>query len=306
MRNGFTNAIHRYIAIGAAGILAGSCIEPSGPSTRVIEPRVVFASTRDANEEIYSMNSDGSNQVRLTNHIARDTRPIWSPDGRFIAFVSERTGNRDIFIMNADGTGLRNITADPANDDTPTWSPDGLRLAFSSNRLGSFELFIMDSDGAGVRRLTDHFAADAWPTFSPDGRYIAFQANRNSVNDDIYVLRNQTSEVFRMTTTGGADQSPAWSPDGTKIAFTSVRDGNFEIYTMNFVESGGTTAGPNQVNLTNDPGSDGRPSWSQNGRQICWMSNRAGSNDIWMMNIDGSNPTRLTTDLAADDFCSTK
>jgi TolB protein len=163
----------------------------------------------------------------------------------------------------------------------------------------------MGNEGQEVTRLTDSFAsADTYPTWSPDGRYIAFQANRNSVNDDIYVLVNNTNVVYRYTTSGGADQSPAWSPEGTKIAFTSIRDGNFEIYTMDFHALPYESS--NFVNLTNDPGSDGRPAWSNDARQICWMSNRGGSNDIWIMNADGSDPRRLTTDPGVDDFCSIK
>jgi TolB protein len=167
------------------------------------------------------------------------------------------------------------------------------------------ELFVMSSDGGNATRLTDSFvSADTYPTWSPDGRYIAFQANRNSVNDDIYVLENHTNSVFRYTSAGGADQAPAWSPEGTKIAFSSVRDGNFEIYTMGFQTP--ATTGLNQTNITNNPAADGRPAWSNDARQICWMSNRAGNNDIWIMNADGSDPRRLTTDPAADDFCSIK
>jgi TolB protein len=162
----------------------------------------------------------------------------------------------------------------------------------------------MDPEGHGVTRITDSFATDTWPAWSPDGQFIVFQADRNSVNDDIYALFNHTNVVTRLTTTGGADQSPVWSPDGTRIAFTSFRDGNFEIYVMNFDIK--TALAPVQKNITNNPAADGRPSWSNNGRQICWMSNRGGNNDIWIMNADGSDPKRLTTDPAADDFCSIK
>jgi Tol biopolymer transport system component len=223
-------------ALAIAVLVSGSCIEPSEPSLRQAEPRIVFVSTRDGNEEIYTMNSDGTNQTRITNNNALDTHPVWSPDGDFIVFQSRRSGNNDIWVMNPDGTGLRNLTNDPSSDEAPTWSPDGLRIVFSSDRIGlQAELFVMTNEGQGVTRLTDSFvSADTYPTWSPDGRYIAFQANRNSVNDDIYVLVNNTNVVYRYTTSGGADQSPAWSPEGTKIAFTSIRDGNFEIYTMDF------------------------------------------------------------------------
>ena len=309
MRNWMKWTVRSVVVATLPAVVAISCIEPTGPSLRLSEPLILFVSTRDGNEEIYSMNSDGTNVTRLTNNNARDTRPIWHPDGKFIAFVSERSGNRDIWVMNPDGTGLRNLTADPSVDENPTWTTDGSRISFSSNRLGQFELYVVSADGSDAtqpQRLTDHFARDTWPAFSPDGRFVVFQADRNSINDDIYVLFNTTNEITRLTTAGGADQAPSWSPDGTKVAFSSFRDGNFEIYTMDFEFFPIRSPSPNQVNITNDPGSDGRPSWSSNGRQICFMSNRAGNNDIWIMNADGSNPVRLTTSDAADDFCSIK
>ena len=303
-----TRWLVRSVAVaGIPAVVAMSCIEPTGPSLRLTEPRVVFASNRDGNDEIYSMNSDGTNVTRLTNNGARDVRPVWHPDGRFIAFISERSGNRDVWIMNPDGTGLRNLTADPSIDDNAAWSTDGSRIVFSSNRLGNHELFVVDADGSNAtnpQRLTDHFAFDTWPSFSPDGRFIAFQADRNSVNDDIYVLFNTTNEIFRLTSAGGADQHPAWSPDGTKVAFTSVRDGNQEIYTLDFTFF--PVQAPNQVNITNDPATDARPAWSNNGRQLCFVSNRAGNNDIWLMGADGSTPVRLTTSDANDFDCSIK
>ena len=308
-------SLRSLVAVVIPAIVGMSCIEATGTSPRLTEPRILFVSTRDGNEEIYAMNSDGTGVVRLTNDPARDTRPVWSPDGTLIAFVSERTGNRDIWVMNADGTGLRNLTADPSTDDNPAWAPDQSRIVFSSTRIGGqAELFVMNPDGTSPRpteqcprcpvQLTDHFATDTWPAYSPDARFIAFQANRNSINEDIYVLFNTTNEVTRMTTAGGADIAPVWSPDGTKIAFASFRDGNFEIYTMDFTFF--PVRGPNQVNLTNNAAADGRPSWSFNARQICFVSNRAGNSDIWLMNADGSNPVRLTTYEGLDDFCSIK
>ena len=78
-----------------------------------------------------------------------------------------------------------------------------------------------------------------------------------------------------------------------KIAFTSDRDGNGEIYAMNADGSG-------QINLTNNPATDGAPSWSFDGTKIAFTSFRDGNGEVYVMNADGSGQTRLTNNPASD------
>ena len=82
---------------------------------------IAFITNRDGNREIYLMNSDGSNQHRLTNTPKDEQAPTWSPDGRRIAFVSIRNGNSDIYVMDADGGEVTRLTFDPAEDKNPAW-----------------------------------------------------------------------------------------------------------------------------------------------------------------------------------------
>ena len=65
------------------------------------------------------MNADGSGQTRLTDHLAEDTSPSWSPDGRHIAFQSWRDGESEVYVMNADGSGQARLTDNPWWDGTP-------------------------------------------------------------------------------------------------------------------------------------------------------------------------------------------
>lgn len=84
--------------------------------------KVAFMSlTREGagNYEIYIMNSDGQNVVRLTNNSANDGLPTWSPDGRTIAFVSDRDGTWGVWAMNPDGSNQRKLF-------TMQGSPDGI------------------------------------------------------------------------------------------------------------------------------------------------------------------------------------
>ena len=83
---------------------------------------VAFVSERDGNDEIYVMDADGSNPVRLTNNAALDLSPVWSPDGSKVAFVSDRNGNPEIYVMDADGSNPVRLTNDAAQDVNPVWS----------------------------------------------------------------------------------------------------------------------------------------------------------------------------------------
>ncbi|MCS7260669.1 MAG: LysM peptidoglycan-binding domain-containing protein [Anaerolineae bacterium] len=84
--------------------------------------KIAFMSlTREGagNYEIYIMNSDGQNVMRLTNNSANDGLPTWSPDGGTIAFVSDRDGSWGIWAMNPDGSNQRKLF-------TMQGSPDGI------------------------------------------------------------------------------------------------------------------------------------------------------------------------------------
>jgi Tol biopolymer transport system component len=90
------------------------------------ERKILFVSNRDGNDEIYAMNLDGSNIVRLTYNEVPDGRASWSANEQHIAFASGAVGSRDIYVMNANGSGLQNITnTHNADEDFPEWSPGG-------------------------------------------------------------------------------------------------------------------------------------------------------------------------------------
>ena len=96
--------------------------------------QITFTSKRDGNLEIYVMDSDGTNQKRLTAIQGDDNFPDWSPDGTKIAFVSNRNGGFvQIHVMDADGKNPIRLT-DGLWESYPDWSPDGQKIAFRSWR----------------------------------------------------------------------------------------------------------------------------------------------------------------------------
>lgn len=141
-------------ALGAATLLmlvAGLVLvftrstDTSVPGASNVGPgKIVFASDRSDDFEIYVFNADGSGRARLTKNPAKETFPAWSPDGSKIAFESDRDGDTEIYVMNADGTNQTRLTNSPTADVFPRWSPDGSRFVFSSARDRNFEIYVMD------------------------------------------------------------------------------------------------------------------------------------------------------------------
>ena len=80
--------------------------------------KIAFESSRDFGEfefryNIYVMDADGRNLVRLTQGPASDGSPAWSPDGTKIAFASNRNGRFDVYVMDANGGNPINLTQNP-------------------------------------------------------------------------------------------------------------------------------------------------------------------------------------------------
>ena len=282
--------------------------EPTAQDAGASTPRIAFHSNCDGNWNIYVMNADGSGQTRLTDNPAVDSWPSWSPDGRRITFISSRDDPDpndddrivDIYVMNADGSGQTRLTNSSAWHSLPRWSPDGHRIAFQSYRDENWEIYVMNADGSGLTRLTDNSAVDGRPSWSPDAQRIAFYSTVDE-NAEIYVVNADGSDQKNITNNSANDWSPTWSPDGGRIAFHSHRDGNSEIYVMNADGSG-------QTRLTDNPARDIRPVWSSDGRLNAFSSDRddpdPDDNDrimsIYVMNVDGSDETRLTDNSATD------
>ncbi|MGC1120585.1 MAG: hypothetical protein WBA22_05780 [Candidatus Methanofastidiosia archaeon] len=240
---------------------------------------------------IFTMNTDGNNQVFLTE----GEKPAWSPDGTKIAL--EDLG--EIYIINADGSNKETLTPYPAHYRSPAWSPKGDEIAFDSDRSRpwGFDIYVLNLEEGTLRNLTNHEKTsgnDYAPSWSPDGRKIAFVSDRDG-NDEIYVMNFNGSNQKRLTNNPTGDWNPVWSPDGTKIAFHSNRDANEEIYVMD-------ADGSNQINLTNHSSEDRNPTWSPCGTRIVFQSDRDWSWDICMMNADGGNQINITKSPDSDEY----
>lgn len=312
----------RILSIAIALFLFAGITLPDAGATGGPLGSVTFHSQRDGNFEIYQMNPDGTDQIRITFDPSADMQPDLSPNGKRIVFVSNRItptnteGDNEIFVMNSDGSNVKQLTFNAANEGWPRWSQNGRQIAFHTNRDGNFEIYIIDADGTGVTRVTNYPGVDQFPEWSPSGRPLAIGfrhrwfelseppewlpiGRRLAIrrDHDVYVIDADGENPVRLTTDPAIDQMAAWSPNGRHLAFMSLREGYCSIFVMN-------ADGTDQVNLTpKDPADppaswcSRAPSWSRNGQEIYFMSFRPstdGDPEIFVMNADGTDPKQVT------------
>jgi uncharacterized repeat protein (TIGR01451 family) len=256
------------------------------------------------NDGIWVTDADGSNQIRLT--ASRDYNPAWSPDGTKIAFVHNQDGIYSIYVMNADGSNQTNLTNNVVYSEAPAWSPDGTKIALVSGggSSSSDDIYSMDADGSNQTRLTNNggqSADNANPAWSPDGSKIAFSSARD-YSREIYVMDADGSNQTRLTNNVFDDADPAWSPDGEKIAFTSDRD-CIDTSNGNYYP-----CGHYEVYVMDANGSN-QTRLTNNGaveNSPSWSADGAKivfnrANQIYVMDADGSNQTQLTFNSDVND-----
>jgi Tol biopolymer transport system component len=176
-------------------------------------------------DEIWTMNADGSNQVKVTSNTAGDFEPTVNSASTAIAFGREVAGTgQAIFSMAPDGTGEAPLTPTDGSmiAEGPNFSPDGSRLTFARceeviEGCGSpLQVVTMSSGGGGMTEVTSPPRGffDVDPVFSPDGTRIAFARDDFSTSNILAVAA--AGGAAQQITFGGDERNPDWQPvEGT-------------------------------------------------------------------------------------------
>lgn len=256
--------------------------------------------------DIWVAEHDGSHARRLTAHVARDTFPRFSPDGKWIAFNSDRMGNGDVWLVSSEGGTPKQLTFHSTGDSVQYWTPDGTGVIVASSRGAhpwNSPLHIVPIDGGLPQAMgMDRGAAGM---ISQDGKTLAFNRGgfrywrkhyRGNNNTDIWVQDLGTDKMTQLTDLDvkkyrehTQDAYPMWGADGD-IYFMSERDDIFNIWKID-------AAGGEPTQVTNHK-TDGiqYPSISPDGKTIVYENEF----ELWKLNIDGGNPQKISIDLRFD------
>jgi TolB protein len=164
-------------------------------------------------------------------------------------------------------------------------------IAFISTRSGHREIYVMDADGRNVRAATRSNAIKVFPDWLPDGGGILYTTYLKDGFPDLFVTsrgRATAGRILRDVLPGIAKYRGVFAPDGNELALVATPGRAADLFRVG-------RNGKKLLQLTdNGDVIDVAPSWSPDGKQIAFVSDRQGTPQIYIMDSDGRNPRRLT------------
>lgn len=259
-------------ALVAAGVGSPQPAAPSPPATAAapaVTPRYALAEpgiAPDGSEiafvsggDIWTVPVAGGEARLLVSHPANEARPLYSPDGRWLAFVSTRTGNGDVYVLSLPTGDVRRLTWDDAPEMLDGWSPDSSALLVSSAARevsGLNDIFRVSVSGGTPTPLTaEPYTNEFFGALSPDGATLAFSARGIA--------------------------SAQWWRNGHSHIDES------EIWTLDLRASAETPATSRYRQLVGRGAKALWPMWGADGRSLIFVSDRSGAENLWVRPADG-------------------
>jgi Tol biopolymer transport system component/cytosine/adenosine deaminase-related metal-dependent hydrolase len=254
--------------------------------------RIAFSSDRSGSYDIWSVDLRNGELTRWTDSPGQEVEPAWSHDGTNVAFVEDnriqitsRTGDPQVVVPRP---------AAPATLHSPSFSPSG-NVAYVQRQESRSDLMV---DGEAVTSGEDVFPFN--PTwlgtdrllYTSDGRVrtvslggerreVPFQATL-ALSAPRYQSKEHNFDDHAQRRVKGI-VTPQLSPDGASVVFVALND----LWTM--------PIGGRPSRLTNDAYHEANPAYSWDGKQVAYSSDRAGTPDIYIRDLETGMEERATS-----------
>ena len=249
----------------------------------------------------------GERRLATVRPVLSRTRPFrnlaWTPDGRWLMFGGAIAGDgaRGIWLISEDGQETRRLTeiraGENANDISPIASLNGDRIAFiresSANRSA---IYAAPAAGLATLLRPTQVTSDRWGiqgiAFTPDGTGLIFSSSGHGALSRLRRLA--------ITPEGRPSSEPELLPFGDQAVAISISKSGRLVYSAQFrdadlyeVPISGATPPQTLVALSSTL-DEHTPHYSPDGKQLAFASTRTGSEEIFIANRDGTNPTQMT------------
>ncbi|NLA63771.1 MAG: peptidase S41, partial [Bacteroidales bacterium] len=215
-----------------------SAISPNGKE-------IVFSYKGD----IFKVPVTGGRAIQLTTHVAHDTRPVWSPDGKQIAFSSNREKNFNIYLMPAEGGAPTRLTTHSSNAYPITFrsnesilytsniKPDAEDGEFPSRQFD--QVYEVSTKGGRPTLFSSLTMEDI--SIDTTGTKLLYHDKKgyedpwrkrhtSSITRDVWLFDKENNSYKKLTTFKGENRTPRWSADGQSFYYLSEQDGSFNVY----------------------------------------------------------------------------
>ncbi|RDV13529.1 amidohydrolase [Pontibacter diazotrophicus] len=266
---------------------------------------LVFSSDRDGNYDVWEIELGSGKLKQLTNNPANDYYPAYAADGKQIAFVSERTEAPGIYVLSQEGKEQLLVQGE-AKMAAPSWHPNGSQVlynAFTQHGHSRLEAAVL-GDGGG-QTISDP-SEDIFPfrvswlsrtefLYTADGKIKRRKLGKSkaqtipfkavvALSRPAYQRKTYTFDNIAPQPVLGI-RGASVSPDGKRIIFSALSD-------LWILEKGKRKP----VAIANDAFVEVDPAWSPDGNKLAYVSDRNGSMDLWIRDLQ-TGKDHLLVDL---------
>jgi len=256
---------HRVAAVTVAIALGLLC--PSGSErlngyqinakTRAAAEATLAKATFEATAQRLTVFDRSGKVVQTLGEPAQYRWPVFSPDGTRIAFVRQDAGtkSRDLYVIERSTGSVVQLTGDAASESSPVWSPDGQLIAYVSDHEGSSAIYRRPATATGAEELLYRLLGPATLSdWSPDGRYLAFSILDTAALDRLGDPSGVRAGLYVLRL----------DPDDSRMPTQVLSGDGLRVIGGRF---------------------------SPDAKSLAFRSNQSGSNQIWVVALDGEGRT---------------
>ncbi len=297
-------------------------ISPDGSQILYVKTDADWGEDRTISH-IFRVHADGSGTVQLTYGKEGQSSPRWSPDGRHVAFTANRDDaeGTQIYLLSAGVGEARRLTTHATSVNSIEWSPDGRFIYFLASEpltpeekkkqeIGDdvyafdenykqIHLWKVAVDSGEETRITEGDFTVSQYDLSPDGSMVSHMRAPSPLYGDaqegeVWVMGAGGEGALRLTNDTVPESNPQLSPDNRWVLFTADSNQDFDFYYNDkifLVPAGGGEA---RVLLPDLPYEVTGAAWSADGASIFFTANTGVREDLFRVNVESREMTRLT------------